>query len=580
MYTRMNSMKALLAVVFGMVVLLAAAPSHAKIDGIKDVVSGPGVANFALTAKPGYILTGDGNSIYVWGYAHNGGGDAQKARTSMQYPGPTIIVDEGDTVTVTLTNNLPQDSTSLLFPGFDVSVTGGTPGFLTGEAVPGASVTYTFVADKPGTFLYQSGTDMELQIEMGLVGALIVRPAGYVNADDDPDRRAYTHTSTRFNHEVLYLHTEMDHRIHEYVEEGKRELIDFSTWFPYYWFYNGRTALDTMSDSGVPWLPNQPYNTFPRMHVGDAMLIRIIGAGRDPHPFHHHGNSGWVIARDGQLLSTDAAAVGPDLAEGRFTEFVLPGETMDVIFDPWHGAELGWDIYGHQFWTDAAVKDRTTVIKNPEVYAESTVANWGGTQVTLANGADFPLNRPFRAVIHSGAEYKYTLDQQGNITGITTVGVDTAVDDFGIDLTGGGNLGVVYLKRTTPGSDVFNVVNDIEPVNQDGGLGFTPAGGDAIIATYHGRMFDLPGGLNSVFPVLLPDQKDLTLGAFYGGSPFLGVMGSLPPGEGGYNIHNGLAFMWHSHNEKEMTNNDIFPGGQMTMLIIEPEEVDVPISEF
>ena len=23
--------------------------------------------------------------------------------------------------------------------------------------------------------------------------------------------------------------------------------------------------------------------------------------------------------------------------------------------------------------------------------------------------------------------------------------------------------------------------------------------------------------------------------------------------------------MWHSHNEKEMTNNDIFPGGMMTM---------------
>ena len=24
--------------------------------------------------------------------------------------------------------------------------------------------------------------------------------------------------------------------------------------------------------------------------------------------------------------------------------------------------------------------------------------------------------------------------------------------------------------------------------------------------------------------------------------------------------------MWHSHTEKEMTNNDIFPGGMMTML--------------
>ena len=27
--------------------------------------------------------------------------------------------------------------------------------------------------------------------------------------------------------------------------------------------------------------------------------------------------------------------------------------------------------------------------------------------------------------------------------------------------------------------------------------------------------------------------------------------------------------MWHSHTEKEMVNFDIFPGGMMTMLIIE-----------
>jgi hypothetical protein len=33
--------------------------------------------------------------------------------------------------------------------------------------------------------------------------------------------------------------------------------------------------------------------------------------------------------------------------------------------------------------------------------------------------------------------------------------------------------------------------------------------------------------------------------------------------------------MWHSHNEKEITTDDIFPGGMMTMLIIEPKSVDL-----
>ena len=28
--------------------------------------------------------------------------------------------------------------------------------------------------------------------------------------------------------------------------------------------------------------------------------------------------------------------------------------------------------------------------------------------------------------------------------------------------------------------------------------------------------------------------------------------------------------MWHSHNEREITTNDVFPGGMMMMLIIDP----------
>jgi hypothetical protein len=71
-------------------------------------------------------------------------------------------------------------------------------------------------------------------------------------------------------------------------------------------------------------------------------------------------------------------------------------------------------------------------------------------------------------------------------------------------------------------------------------------------------------------PVILPDTKDLTFGAFWSGSPFIGASGALPPGEGGFNPTGALVYMWHSHNEKEMTNFDIFPGGLMTMFMVEP----------
>ncbi|MHC4707037.1 MAG: multicopper oxidase family protein, partial [Planctomycetota bacterium] len=77
------------------------------------------------------------------------------------------------------------------------------------------------------------------------------------------------------------------------------------------------------------------------------------------------------------------------------------------------------------------------------------------------------------------------------------------------------------------------------------------------------------------FPVTLPDAKNLTFGASYSGSPFLGLQGDLPPGQGGFNVNAGYFYMWHSHNEKEMVNYDIFPGGMMTMLIVEPHGVTI-----
>jgi FtsP/CotA-like multicopper oxidase with cupredoxin domain len=59
----------------------------------------------------------------------------------MQVPGPTLIVTEGQSITVNLTNQLPTPAgnTSILFPGFNVTATGGVTGLLTQEAAPGVT---------------------------------------------------------------------------------------------------------------------------------------------------------------------------------------------------------------------------------------------------------------------------------------------------------------------------------------------------------------------------------------------------------------------------------------------------------
>jgi FtsP/CotA-like multicopper oxidase with cupredoxin domain len=395
------------------ILLVAVFPAHAAIDGI----TGP---TFNLTARTGYITTGEGGSYLMWGYANGAG--------VMQFPGPTLIVNQGDVVTVNLSNELTVP-VSIVFPGqAAVAAAGGAPGLLTREAPAAGTVSYTFTAAQPGTYTYYSGTNPELQIEMGLVGALIVRPG------TNPATQAYNHADSQFDHEYLFLISEMDPRIHDLVAAGNMNLVDNTTYWPVYWFLNGRNAPDTMSESHVSWLPNQPYNCMPMMHPGEKILLRIVGAGRDLHPYHTHGNHHRVVARDGRLLSS-APGAGSDLGELAFTTTTVPGQTTDAIFT-WTGEKLGWDMYGHA----------PTDPLQPGEYAPD-----------------------------------------------------------------------------------------------------------------HGKPL----------PVALPSQLDVTNGQFYSGSPFLGTLGSLPPGEGGFNPNGGFMFMWHSHSEKEIVNNDIFPGGMLTMMIIE-----------
>jgi len=397
--------------------LLSAMPALAAVEGL--VCSAP-TCNYDLTAKTDYISTADGGSVFMWGFAPNDTG-------IMQYPGPTLIVPEGATVNVTLTNELSVP-VSIVFPGQTVSATaGGVPGLLTSEAMPGATVTYTLSNVTPGTFIYYSGTNPSLEVEMGLVGALIVRSATAGQAYDD--------AATAFDHEYLFFLSEVDSRIHDLVVRGKMDEVNNTDARPNYWFLNGRTAPDIMAPSysqGGTWLPTQPYNCMPMMHPTETILLRLLGGGRASHPFHHHGNHALAVAREGRLLGAGAAQ-----GELLFTQTVTPGKTTDATFT-WSGENLGWDYFGH-----------------------------------------------------------------------------------------------------APGDPAY-------PWETDHGV---------------------------PVPVQIPDYKDLTIGPFWSGSPFMGVAGDLPPGTGGFNPNAGFFYMWHSHAEIEITNFDIFPGGMLTMMVVEHPDV-------
>ena len=502
--------------------------ARAAAPGITGTVTSAAHVSFELNAAPGHISQPDGNTVYSWGYgcASPAGGFLPTTISSplggcpdMQLPGPTLIVNQGDVVTVTLHNNLPAaaGNTSILFPGFTVAGSGGSAGLLTQEAAHGGTVVYTFTASTPGTHTYYSGTQGDLQIEMGLYGALIVLPTlagnGLPNGYSTPTRSpatchvaptlptvptpqldyrlapaAYDNPAACYDREYLFQFSEMDPRIHRQAEEQAGLTCAAATgcmvvatepYIPAYFLINGRSMPDDMDPNYALQYPHQPYNGNPHMHPGELVLLRIIGTGRWQHPFHEHGNHVRLLARDGNLLLTPSTnkLAGPLL----FTTTTTPGQALDGIFQ-WTGKGLNWDVYAHT-----------------SGFSANCVPDVNGYYTT---GSGATLNDP--------NYYEWCADHQKPL-------------------------------ESRPAS------------NQVGSGG----------------------------PVTLPDPNILALGPWYSGSPYLGPdatqrsVGSTPIPPSGTVANSptdeaGFSFMWHSHNEREITTNNAFPGGMMMMMLVDP----------
>ena len=526
------------------VAMMLTISAFAAAPGIKGASSTSTTSpSFDLVAGPAFISQPDGQMIYSWGYgcASTFTPTFAPAMTNtgcstMQIPGPTLILTEGQTYTVRLTNNLPAQAgnTSILFPGLTVTTSGGVLGLLTQEAAPGSSVVYTITAQTPGTRSYYSGTQGDLQIEMGLYGAVIVLPssipsactsglaAANLNVEGnfgETDFRlaaaAYDNAKTCYDREYLFQFSEMDPNIHSQALAQLNAIatcvpgalpcpttlnVPTEPYHPAYFMVNGRSMPDDMDPNYAPQYPHQPYNGNPHMHPGEQVLLRIIGQGRWQHPFHEHGNHVRILGRDGNLIlsASDANSLAGPLL---FTTTTTPGLAMDGIFY-WTGRGLNWDAYGHN-------------PSSPDPLAKlSCVPDANGYNTGAA--AQKQLNY-----------YEWCQDHNKPLQ----------VAPFG-DVAGGG-------------------------------------------------------------PATLPDADILTNGAWYGGSPYLGpnattratgclnsgatlsnspncgATGSTPPSGTIANppgSEAGFAFMWHSHNEREITTNNIFPGGMMMMMLVDSRE--------
>ncbi|HYM05342.1 MAG TPA: multicopper oxidase family protein [Terriglobales bacterium] len=474
------------------VALFLAPAAFAAAPGITSTAGAAGT--FSLTAQEAYLNQPDGNAVYSWGYGCVSGSApvfvpaATFAFTptcnTMQVPGPTMVVTEGQTVTINLTNNLPTPvgNTSILFPGFTLTSTcpntaANPQGLLACEAAPGATVTYTFVASEAGTHPYYSGTQGDLQIEMGLYGAIVVMPAtvpsncandtaktnlfgqmdygttNHIVGFPEQDFRlanasgqkgaAYDHPKSCYDREYLFQWAEMDSRIHKQALAQVQAKVgctagtmgcslDVQTepYHPAYFLINGRSMPDLMDPNYASEYPHQPYNGNPHMHPGELTLIRTIGQGRWQHPFHEHANHVRILSRDGGLILSPTNPLESLSGILMFNTDTTPGESFDGIFY-YSGRGLNWDAFGHHPALSklqaplpiTAIRESGSTVT---VTVSGTFADTPGANVIIA-GAPAGYNGTFAIVSVNPSAISSTFTYTDSTTGLTSGASGTAL---------------------------------------------------------------------------------------------------------------------------------------------------------
>ncbi len=401
----------LIAALFGLSLILVS-PAKAATLPLESCAYdlGTNTRTCELWATTGTIsLTGWPN-VPIWGYTFNDPGLGGTA----ELPGPAIIANEGETLVVILHNNL-SETTGLSFVGQSI------PPDLVGIA-PGGMATYTITSLAAGTFLYEAAPlpQAQHQVAMGLVGALIVRPAG-------APLQAYASLGTAFQDEALVVLTELDPSLNFAANPAT---FDMRLYQPLLYLINGAVH---------PAIPDV-FTT-----AGNTLLLRYINAGLQPHTISLLGLDQRLIAMDGYPRAFTRRMVGMNIA---------PGQTQDalVVVPPTAAGKF-------------ALFDSNLILHN------SSVSGYGGmltfvnlsttppsaagpatTSVALTpNPTNGAVDVLLSAVIPGASGAEYFIDMQG------VGGMGTAMTQVGLTDTWTATLSSVDLSLLSSGDHTIYV---------------------------------------------------------------------------------------------------------------------------
>jgi FtsP/CotA-like multicopper oxidase with cupredoxin domain len=273
-----------------------------------------------LEAKAFTPATGALTGIPMWGYADCGASFAGCAAAAATSPGPVIIVPAGDAagLTVHLLNSLAEPTSIYLvgqhnapFPvNADSLRVDGRLQALTTEIAPGLDGDYSWSAAdlRPGTYLYESGSHVQLQVPMGLYGA-VVHDAP--DASCTPAPCAYP--SVPYSSSRLMLFSEVDPVLHSpatpanLTPEGYRPRI---------------LLINGVAQSSV----------LPAISAGaDGALLRLLNAGLSNHAPQLIGGYFDVVAEDGYPAPVRRSQTATLLAASKTMDVLVATGTYGLV---------------------------------------------------------------------------------------------------------------------------------------------------------------------------------------------------------------------------------------------------------
>ncbi|MCJ1354255.1 MAG: hypothetical protein MMC33_004242 [Icmadophila ericetorum] len=207
-----------------------------------------------------------------------------------QFPAPTIEVNWGDTIQVTVRNEItgPEEGVSLHWHGILQKLTpwyDGVPSVQQCPIAPGSTFTYSFLADLYGTTWYHS--HYSAQYAGGLIGPLIVH--GPTNVPYDIDIGPVI-LSDHYWHDYYSIVQSIEEPGVVGIPRSDNNLINGKG--------NANCAAAAVTVPGASCVPNAGLSKF-RFQTGKVHRLRLINAGAEGiQRFTIDGHNMTVIAND------------------------------------------------------------------------------------------------------------------------------------------------------------------------------------------------------------------------------------------------------------------------------------------